>query len=121
VKKKLVTDQAIDRRLRTGSWLVFAALGRRHRLHRVRVDFAHRHRFARPDLRPGLALLWVLALLVFEVFFSRRAWCRYACPIGLTYGVVGIFSPVRVKYKLEAASTRATAARSAWCRMCSTP
>jgi ABC-2 type transport system ATP-binding protein len=43
----------------------------------------------------------VLALLVFEVFFSRRAWCRYACPIGLTYGVVGIFSPVRIKYNLE--------------------
>ena len=42
---------------------------------------------------PGLALLWVFALLVFEVFFSRRAWCRYACPIGLTYGVVGIISP----------------------------
>jgi ferredoxin-type protein NapH len=43
----------------------------------------------------------VLALLLFEVFFSRRAWCRYACPIGLTYGVVGIFSPVRIKYKLD--------------------
>jgi ferredoxin-type protein NapH len=38
---------------------------------------------------------------VFEVFFSRRAWCRYACPIGLTYGVVGIISPVRIKYKLD--------------------
>jgi ferredoxin-type protein NapH len=50
---------------------------------------------------PGLALLWVIALLLFEVFFSRRAWCRYACPIGLTYGVVGIVSPVRVKYTLE--------------------
>ena len=48
-----------------------------------------------------LALLWVLALLVFEVFFVRRAWCRYACPIGLTYGVVGIISPVRIKYKLD--------------------
>jgi ferredoxin-type protein NapH len=46
---------------------------------------------------PGVALLWVLALLVFEVFFSRLAWCRYACPIGLTYGVVGIISPVRIK------------------------
>ncbi|HPB77046.1 MAG TPA: 4Fe-4S binding protein, partial [Chromatiaceae bacterium] len=34
---------------------------------------------------PGLALLWVLALLLFEVFLSRRAWCRYICPIGVTY------------------------------------
>jgi ferredoxin-type protein NapH len=35
------------------------------------------------------------------VVISRRAWCRYACPIGLTYGVVGIFSPLRVKYNLS--------------------
>jgi ferredoxin-type protein NapH len=45
--------------------------------------------------------LWVAALLLFEIVISRRAWCRYACPIGLTYGVVGILSPVRIKYKLD--------------------
>ncbi len=50
---------------------------------------------------PGLALLWVAALLLFEIFVSRRAWCRYVCPIGITYGVVGLFSPVRVKFKLD--------------------
>ncbi len=50
---------------------------------------------------PGLAMLWVLALLLFEVFVSRRAWCRYVCPIGMTYGVVGLFSPVRVQYNVE--------------------
>ena len=49
---------------------------------------------------PGLALLWVLFLLLFEVFVSRRAWCRYVCPIGLTYGIVGSISPVRVKYNV---------------------
>jgi ferredoxin-type protein NapH len=50
---------------------------------------------------PGLALLWVLALLTFEVFVSRRAWCRYVCPIGVTYGVVGmLWSPVRVQYNM---------------------
>lgn len=48
---------------------------------------------------PGLALLWVLALLLFEVFVSRRAWCRYVCPIGLTYGLIGLSSPVRVSYQ----------------------
>ena len=79
-KKKLVTDQTMDRRLRTVFWIVFS---------RALI------------YGPGLALLWVLALLFFEVFFSRRAWCRYACPIGLTYGVVGIISPVRIKYKLD--------------------
>ena len=50
---------------------------------------------------PGLALLWVAVLLLFEIFYSRRAWCRYACPIGLTYGLVGATSPVKVQYHLE--------------------
>jgi ferredoxin-type protein NapH len=50
---------------------------------------------------PGLALLWVLLLLLFEIFVSRRAWCRYVCPIGVTYGVVGLTSPLRVKYTLK--------------------
>ena len=51
---------------------------------------------------PGLALVWVMALLLFEVFVSRRAWCRYVCPIGLTYGLVGLTSPLRVQYKVDA-------------------
>jgi len=52
---------------------------------------------------PGLALLWVAALLLFEVFVSRRAWCRYVCPIGMTYGLVGSLSPpVRVQYNINA-------------------
>jgi ferredoxin-type protein NapH len=50
---------------------------------------------------PGLALAWVATLLLFEIFVSRRAWCRYVCPIGLTYGIVGTLSPVRVKYNVE--------------------
>ena len=49
---------------------------------------------------PSLALVWVFFLLLFEVFISRRAWCRYVCPIGLTYGLVGTLSPVRVKYNV---------------------
>ncbi|MCU0834066.1 MAG: NapH/MauN family ferredoxin-type protein [Chromatiaceae bacterium] len=50
---------------------------------------------------PGLALLWVLALLAFEVFVSRRAWCRYICAIGITYGIVGTISPLRVQYNMQ--------------------
>ncbi len=52
---------------------------------------------------PGLALLWVLVLLLFEIFVSRRAWCRYVCPIGITYGLVGALgSPLRVQYNVAA-------------------
>lgn len=50
---------------------------------------------------PSLALVWVGVLLLFEVFVSRRAWCRYVCPIGITYGLVGLFSPLRVVYNLD--------------------
>lgn len=51
---------------------------------------------------PGLALLWVLLLLGLEVFFSRRAWCRYVCPIGITYGLVGsLATPLRVAYNVK--------------------
>jgi ferredoxin-type protein NapH len=101
VEKKLVTDQPIDRRLRTVFWAAFALLA-------LATGYTVYEAISPTGIvsraliyGPGLALLWVLALLVFEVFFVRRAWCRYACPIGLTYGVVGIFSPVRIKYRLE--------------------
>jgi ferredoxin-type protein NapH len=99
--KRLVTDQPMDRRLRSVFWLIFAllALGTGYTVFEAISPTGIVSRAL--IYGPGLALLWVLALLFFEVFFSRRAWCRYACPIGLTYGVVGIFSPVRVKYTLE--------------------
>ncbi|HCQ67237.1 MAG TPA: NapH/MauN family ferredoxin-type protein [Rhodobacteraceae bacterium] len=50
---------------------------------------------------PTIALMWVAFLLGIEVFFSRRFWCRYVCPIGLTYGITGAVAPVQVKYDLS--------------------
>jgi ferredoxin-type protein NapH len=102
VQKKLVTDQPIDRRLRTVFWAVFALLALLTG-YTVFEAISPTGIVSRALIYGGsvLAILWVLALLVFEIFFVRRAWCRYACPIGLTYGVVGIISPVRVKYRLE--------------------
>lgn len=46
----------------------------------------------------GVALIWVGALLLIEVLYSRRFWCRYICPIGLTYGFVGATAPVKVQW-----------------------
>ncbi len=48
----------------------------------------------------GGALLWVGVILLCEVFLSRRAWCRYFCPMGLLYGFLGTISPLRVTYEL---------------------
>jgi ferredoxin-type protein NapH len=101
VRKRLVTDQPMDRRMRTISWFLFAilALATGYTVFEAISPTGILSRAL--TYGAGVALLWVLALLFFEVFFSRRAWCRYACPIGLTYGVVGILSPLRVKYTLE--------------------
>ena len=100
-KRKLVVDQNLSRWTRTVFWLIFALLA-------LATGYTVFEAISPTGIvsraliyGPGLALLWVLALLVFEVFFVRRAWCRYACPIGLTYGVVGILTPVRIKYTLE--------------------
>ncbi len=50
---------------------------------------------------PSLMLLWVLALLLFEIVYSRRAWCRYFCPVGVSYQLIGLLAPLRVKWNKE--------------------
>ena len=49
----------------------------------------------------GAALAWVAFLLVIEIVWSRRFWCRYICPIGMTYGLVGAASPIKVTFDLQ--------------------
>lgn len=101
VRKKLISDQNINRGLRSVFWVLFAALAAGTG-YTVFEAISPTGILSRAIIYgPGLALLWVAALLLFEVIISRRAWCRYACPIGLTYGVVGILSPLRVKYTLK--------------------
>lgn len=41
--------------------------------------------------------LILLGILLFEVFVSRRWWCRYVCPGGALYSAIGAVRPVRVK------------------------
>lgn len=48
----------------------------------------------------GWTMVWVFILFLFEVFFVRRAWCRYVCPMGLTYGLIGSLSPTQITYHL---------------------
>jgi len=46
---------------------------------------------------PTPILLWVAVLLLFEIFYSRRAWCRFFCPVGVSYQLIGLLSPLRIK------------------------
>jgi len=100
-KKRLVKDHPFDRRARTWFWLIFVVLALVTG-YTVFETISPTGILSRALIYgPGLALLWVVLLLLFEIFYSRRAWCRYACPIGLTYGVVGALSPFKVQYHLE--------------------
>ena len=94
-------DIQFDRRARAWLWLLFAVLAFATG-YTVYETISPTGIVSRALIYgPGVALVWVGLLLLFEIFFSRRAWCRYACPIGLTYGIVGATSPFTVHYKLE--------------------
>ncbi len=49
----------------------------------------------------SLAIAWVLIVLLFETLYSRRAWCKYICPIGTTYSFVGWVSPMKVQWDMD--------------------
>ncbi|MEE9493484.1 MAG: NapH/MauN family ferredoxin-type protein [Gammaproteobacteria bacterium] len=100
-KKGLATDHPFDRRTRTWFWIIFVILA-------VVTGYTVYETVSPTGILsraliygPGLALIWVALLLLFEIFYSRRAWCRYGCPIGLTYGLVGAISPFKVQYHLK--------------------
>lgn len=98
---KLVRDMPMHRGLRTVLYVVFAALA-------LVTGYTVFEAISPVGILtraliygPGFALIWVAGLLLFEIFVTRRAWCRYMCPIGLTYGIVGVTSPTHVKYDLK--------------------
>ena len=97
----IVRDHAFHRGIRTVFWVLFAVMayltGTTLFLTLNPIGILSRA----VVYGPSLALGWVLLLLAFEVLYSRRAWCRYVCPIGLTYGLIGFQAPVRVVYDLE--------------------
>jgi len=101
VRRKLVTDHEFHRGTRTVFWVLFVVLAFVTG-YTVFETLSPVGILSRALIYgPGLALGWIFLLLLFEVFWSRRAWCRYVCPIGLTYGVVGTLSPLQVSYHVE--------------------
>jgi ferredoxin-type protein NapH len=98
VEKKLIQNHTFNRRARSWFYLLFAllAFGTGYTIFETISPTGILSRAL--IYGPTVALLWVLFLLGFEILYSRRAWCRYVCPIGLTYGFVGAISPMRVNY-----------------------
>jgi ferredoxin-type protein NapH len=100
VRKKWIKNRTFHRGVRTVFYVAFAllALGTGYTVFETISPTGILSRAL--IYGPGFALIWVGLLLLFEILVSRRAWCRYVCPIGVTYGIVGTVSPLRVTYNM---------------------
>jgi len=97
-KKKIIKTHSFDRKIRYyfyGFFLVLALLTG-YTVFETINPVAIISRFM--VYGPSLMLLWVMALLIFEILYSRRAWCRYFCPVGVSYQLIGLRSPLRIKW-----------------------
>jgi ferredoxin-type protein NapH len=45
----------------------------------------------------GVGWLLIVGIFVFDLFVAKRGWCTHLCPMGAFYGLLGKFSPVRVR------------------------
>jgi ferredoxin-type protein NapH len=100
-KKGWVRDRIFDRRVRVVFYLIFLTLALTTGYTVFEVISPTGILSRALIYGPTFILLWVLLLLIIEILYSRRMWCRYVCPIGLTYGFVGIFSMLRVNYNIN--------------------
>ena len=98
----------IERDLSFGRWLKYAVLG----LGTLAGFVWGAQVFAEiypPRLVSGELYLWItfgvfgagawfmLGIVAFEIFVSRRFWCRYVCPGGALYSLLGRFRFLRLK------------------------
>jgi ferredoxin-type protein NapH len=98
VRKKIIKSRKFDHRIRYVFWLIFLILSFTSG-YLVFETFNVVGIMSRAIAYGwSLALIWVLLVLALEVFFSRRAWCTYVCPIGTTYGMIGKVSALRIEW-----------------------
>lgn len=98
VKKKIIKAREFDNRVRHIFWVIFLVLSffSGYLVFETFNVVGILSRFIAYGW--SIALVWVLAVLLVEIFYSRRAWCRYICPIGTTYGYLGVISATRIEW-----------------------
>lgn len=98
VNKKIIKNRKFDNRVRHIFWLIFLILSfsSGYLVFETINVVGILSRFIAYGW--SLALCWVIAIFLIEVFFSRRAWCTYICPIGTTYGYIGKISAFRIQW-----------------------
>ena len=98
VNKKVIKDRKFDHRVRHIFWFMFMimAFSSGYLVFESFNVVGILSRFIAYGW--SLALGWVLIVFLIEVFYSRRAWCTYICPIGTTYGYLGKVSGLRIQW-----------------------
>ena len=101
VRKKIIKERKFNPNIRYFFWVVFlaAAFIDGYLVFEVINPIGIISRFITYGW--SLAVVWVLVVLLFEIFFSRRAWCKYICPVGTTYNMLGWISLTRVKWDMN--------------------
>lgn len=46
----------------------------------------------------GFGVFGILCVFLFDLFFVKNGFCGYICPLGASYGIIGAFSLLRVRY-----------------------
>lgn len=98
VEKKIIKERTFDHRVRHIFWAIFLILAFTSGF--LVFELINVVGILSRFIAYGwsVALSWVLAVFLIEVFFARRAWCKYLCPIGTTYGYLGIAGATRVEW-----------------------
>ena len=98
VTKKIIKERRFDHRIRHIFWFMFLIMAATsgYLVFETFNVVGIMSRFITYGW--SLALGWVLVVFLIEVFFSRRAWCTYICPIGTTYGYIGKVSALRIQW-----------------------
>lgn len=98
VKKKIIKSRKLDHRVRHIFWAMFMimAFTSGYLVFETFNVVGILSRFIAYGW--SVALSWVLVVFLIEVFFARRAWCTYLCPIGTTYGYIGKVSATRIQW-----------------------
>jgi ferredoxin-type protein NapH len=98
VNKKIIKERKFDHRIRHIFWFMFLIMAATsgYLVFETFNIVGIMSRFITYGW--SLALGWVLVVFLIEVFFSRRAWCTYMCPIGTTYGYIGKVSALRIQW-----------------------
>jgi len=101
VRKKIIKNHKFDHNVRFVFWAIFLAAAAIDGY--LVFEIINPIGYISRAITYGwsLGLVWVLVVLGIEIFYSRRAWCRYICPVGTTYNMLGWVGMTKVKWDMN--------------------